>query len=67
MAIDPKYAALFLFAVTFGFAGVNVQAAPGDGIPFTEAEFVDSSSGNTYKVQIQAHESATEAGVGYNS
>ncbi len=62
--INPKSVALVLFAVAFGFASVNVQAAPGDSIPYTEGTFVDNASGNTYNFKIQAYEYDNEAGVG---
>jgi hypothetical protein len=68
--INPKSVALVFFAVAFGFASVNVQAAPGDSITFTSA-FVDKASGNTYHFQIDAQESPStpqyltpEPGVG---
>lgn len=67
--INPKSVALVLFAVAFGFASVNVQAAPGDVIDITSA-FVDKGSGYTYNFQIRALESPSsdypnpEPGVG---
>ena len=67
--INPKSVALVLFAVAFGFASVNVQAAPDDSINVTSA-FVDKGSGYTYNFQINAQESPSlqypnpEPGVG---
>ena len=51
--IYPKSAALVLFAVAFGFSGLNAHAAPGDTY-FLDATFVDNASGNTYSFTIDA-------------